>query len=187
MISNLQLSESRVALFIDGESLHQSVTALGSRPDFRKLHNLFSSQCRLLRAHYYALVPPGDFVAIKPLLDWLTFNGYTVREKHLKARTNRDGYERLSGSFAIDLTIDVLQATPHVDAVVLVAGDACYRPLVSEVQMRGVRVIALSSRAVKPSVISDDLVRQVDEFVELSDLLPQISMSRPPLAVPNAG
>lgn len=187
MVSYLQLSEARAALFIDGESLNEATKGLGNNVDFRKLRNVFDGRTRLLRAHYYALVPPREFVSIKPLLDWLSFNGYSVTEKSMKERVGRDGHVRMTGSIAIELTIDVLQAAPYVDTIVLVAGDSRYRPLVSEIQMQGVRVIALSTRAVKPAVISDDLLRQVDEFVELADLLPHISMSRSPRAGADAG
>jgi uncharacterized LabA/DUF88 family protein len=186
VVPYLQSSEARVALFIDGESLNEATKALGSNVDFRKLLDVFGSQSRLLRAHYYALVPPREFVAIKPLLDWLSFNGYSVTEKPLKERGS-NGHARMSGSIAIELTIDALQTAPHVDTIVLVTGDCRYRPLVSEIQMRGVRVIAVSTRAVRPAVISDELVRQVDEFVELADLLPQISMSRSPREAVDAG
>jgi uncharacterized LabA/DUF88 family protein len=187
VVSYLQSSEARVALFIDGESLNEATKALGSNVDFRKLRDVFGSQNRLLRAHYYALVPPREFVTIKPLLDWLSFNGYSVTEKPLKERVSSNGHARMSGSIAIELTIDALQTAPHVDTIVLVTGDCRYRPLVSEIQMRGVRVIAVSTRAVRPAVISDELVRQVDEFVELADLLPQISRSRSPREAVDAG
>lgn len=187
VVSYQQLPEARVALFIDGESLNEATKALGSSVDFRKLRDVFGNQSRLLRAHYYALVPPREFVAIKPLIDWLSFNGYSVTEKPLKERVSRDGHARMSGSIAIELTIDALQAAPYVDTIVLVAGDSRYRPLVSEIQMQGVRVIAVSTRTVRPAAISDELVRQVDEFVELAELLPQISMSRSPRESVDAG
>src|SRR5919199_1324944 len=50
-----------------------------------------------------------------------------------------------------------------------------YTALVEEVQHRGVRVSVVSTIKSSPPMVSDDLRRQADAFIELQDLAPSIS------------
>jgi uncharacterized LabA/DUF88 family protein len=140
--------------------------------DFLKLRRAFDDRVRLVRANYYAA--PADEDAdntMRPLLDWLAYNGYDVREKAPRKRWRAQ-------SIAIDLAIDALELAPHVTTMILFAGDDEYNALVRAVQQQGVAVVAVSTLKSRPAMIDNDLRRQVDEFIELADMLPQITSDR---------
>jgi len=162
----------RMALFIDGESFSSALRALNAQVDYRKLLRFFRSQARLVHASYYALVPGEGFATIRPLLDWLSYNGFTVNQKRMREHGTR------RGSFAIDLAVDVLTYAPNVETIILVTGDQQYRVLVEEIQRKGVRAIVLSTLSADPPLVADELRRQADQFLELAHLLPLVELKR---------
>jgi uncharacterized LabA/DUF88 family protein len=70
----------------------------------------------------------------------------------------------------IELAIDMLEMAPHIDHAILFSGDSDFRRLVEAVQRRGVRVSVVSTIKTAPPMIADELRRQADQFVELSDI-----------------
>ncbi len=77
---NLTMSSlERIALFIDGgQSLCQR-EALGFDIDYKRLLKEFQGKGRLIRAFYYtALVDDQEYSSVRPLVDWLDYNGYSV-------------------------------------------------------------------------------------------------------------
>ena len=70
-------SSSRIALFIDGANLHATARTLGFDIDYKRLLEEFSSRGAVLRAFYYSAMDP-ELSSLRPLLDWLDYNGYTV-------------------------------------------------------------------------------------------------------------
>jgi uncharacterized LabA/DUF88 family protein len=167
----------RLAIFIDGKDLEETAHALGGAIDFRKLRSAFSEHGQLLRATYYALTQDGSYFSGRPLLDWLVYNGYTVREKVAPDTLGQRGSRSACGALAMELAIDALDLAPHVGTLVLFAGGGQFVPLLDALKRRGPRVLIVSTIRTKQAFISQDLRRKADEFVELADLLPRIAMT----------
>jgi uncharacterized LabA/DUF88 family protein len=177
----------RVALFIDGSNLYSAARALGFDVDYRRLLKVFRDKGRLIRAYYYtALVDDQEYSPIRPLIDWLDYNGYTMVTKPTKEFTDATGRRKIKGNMDIELAIDVLEMADHLDHVVLFSGDGDFRRLVEAVQRRGLRVSVVSTVKSSPPMVADELRRQADEFIELSDLAtliartPSERTARPP-------
>lgn len=166
----------RLALFIDGANLYGAARALGFDIDYRRLLELFGKKGKLLRAYYYtALVEDQEYSPIRPLVDWLDYNGYALVTKPAKEFTDSSGRRKIKGSIDLELAIDVVEMSPHVDHIVLFSGDGDFRCLVEYAQRQGRRVSVVSTLRSQPPLVSDDLRRQADNFIELQDLAPQIS------------
>ncbi|GBR28547.1 LabA-like NYN domain-containing protein [Kozakia baliensis] len=166
----------RTALFIDGSSLYFTARNLGFDVDYRSLLSFFQSQCHLVRAYYYAALPEtDDYSPLKPLTDWLAYNGYALVTKNAREFTDHSGRRRIKGNMDVELAVDLLEQADRIDHAVLFSGDADLRRAVEAVQRRGVRVTAVSSLRSTPPLIGDDLRRQVDQFVELSDIAPEFT------------
>ena len=173
--------EERVALFIDGANLHAAAKALGFDIDYKRLLGHFQEQCRLVRAFYYtALIEDQEYSPLRPLVDWLDYNGFTMVTKPTKEFTDAMGRRKIKGNMDIELAIDVLEMSAHLDHVVLFSGDGDFRRLVEAVQRRGVRVSVVSTVRSQPPMVADELRRQADVFVELEELSPLIARQHTP-------
>lgn len=162
----------RIALFIDGANLYSAARALNADLDFRKLLDTFREQAVLVRAYYYTAVIEGEeFSPIRPLVDWLGYNGFSVVTKAAKRFTDLQGHSRIKGNMDIEIAVDMLELAPHLDHAVLFSGDGDFRRLVQAVQARGVRVTVVSTTKSQPPMIADDLRRQADDYIELADRL----------------
>ena len=168
--------QEKIGLFIDGSNLYAAARALGFDIDYKNLLEIFSSKGQLVRAYYYtALMEDQEFLPIRPLVDWLDYNGYTMVTKPTKEFTDSMGRRKIKGNMDMELAIDVLEMAEHLDHVVLFSGDGDFRRLVDAVQRRGVRVTVVSTFRSSPPMVADELRRQADTFVELSDLASQIA------------
>ena len=164
-------SYERVALFIDGANLYATARALGFDIDYKRLRALFAEKANLVRAFYYtALVEEQEYSPIRPLVDWLDYNGYTMVTKPTKEFTDPAGRRKIKGNMDIELAIDVMEMATHLDHIVLFSGDGDFRRLVEAVQRRGVRVTVISTLKSQPSMIADELRRQADIFIDLISL-----------------
>src|SRR5882762_7359123 len=173
--------EERIGLFIDGSNLYSAARSLCFDIDYKRLLDLFGAKGRLIRAFYYtALLDDQEYSPIRPLVDWLDYNGYTMVTKPTKEFTDSLGRRRIKGNMDIELAIDMLEMAPFMDHAVLFSGDGDFRRLVEAVQHRGVRVSVVSTTRSSPPMISDDLRRQADSFIELQDLAPGISRAHHP-------
>ena len=167
--------DERVALFIDGANLYGTAKALGFDIDYKRLLGFFRKRARLIRAIYYtALLEDAEYSPVKPLIDWLDYNGYRVVTKPAKEFTDSMGRRRIKGNMDIELAIDVMQLAESLDHVVLFSGDGDFRSLVAAVQARGRRVSVVSTLTTRPPMIADDLRRQTDQFIDLADLRDEI-------------
>jgi uncharacterized LabA/DUF88 family protein len=167
--------QERIALFIDGANLYAAARSLGFDIDYKRLLGLFSGKARLVRAFYYtALLEDQEYSPIRPLVDWLDYNGYTMVTKPAKEYTDAMGRRKVKSNMDIELAIDVMEMAQHLDHVVLFSGDGDFRRLVEAVQRKGVRVTVVSTLRSSPPMVSDDLRRQADVFVELQELASQI-------------
>ena len=170
------LPNERLALFIDGSNLYATARALGFDIDYKRLLEVFQGKGRLIRAFYYtALVEDTDYSPIRPLVDWLDYNGYTLVTKPTKEFTDTAGRRKIKGNMDIELAVDVMEMSDHLDSVVLFSGDGDFRKLIEAVQRKGVRVTVVSTIRSKPSMVADELRRQADEFIDLVDLQSQIA------------
>jgi uncharacterized LabA/DUF88 family protein len=161
----------RLALFIDGANLHAAAKNLGFDIDFKRLLEEFRKRGLLIRAYYYTtLVEDQDYSPIRPLVDWLDYNGFTLVTKPAKEYTDREGRKRYRGDMDIELAVDMLELAPKADHMVLFSGDSDFAHLVAAVQRKGVRVTVVSTLKSQPPMASDDLRRQADAFVDLADL-----------------
>lgn len=176
-----QNTTDRLALFIDGANLYSAAKALNVDLDFRKLLDAFSARGKLVRAYYYtALIEGDEFSPVKPLVDWLDYNGFTVVTKPVKRYTDAQGHSRTKGNMDVEIAVDMLELSPHLDHAVLFSGDGDFRRLVQAVQAKGVRVTVVSSVKSQPPQISDDLRRQADAFIDLADLAQDVGRPRAP-------
>lgn len=162
----------RIALFIDGANFYSSAKALGVDIDYKRLLEEFRKRGRLVRAAYYtALVEEQDrFSPIRPLVDWLDYNGFSVVTKPARTFTDASGHRRIRGDMDVDIAVDILEAASHLEHIVLFTGDGDFRKLVEAVQRKGVRVSVVSTLKSDPPMVSDDLRRQADAFIDLADL-----------------
>jgi uncharacterized LabA/DUF88 family protein len=161
----------KIAIFIDGRNLYATAKALGFDIDYKRLLKEFQNRGTLLRAFYYtAIVEDQDYSSIRPLIDWLDYNGYTVITKATKEFIDASGRRKMKGNMDIELTVDAMELAAHVDQIVLFSGDGDFRSLVEAVQRRGVRVTVVSSILSQPPMIADELRRQADVFTDLVEL-----------------
>ncbi len=169
----------RVAVFIDGANLYAASRTLGFDVDYKNLLAHFRQRSYLVRAYYYtALLETEEYSPLRPLVDWLGYNGYSVVTKPAKEFTDATGRRRVKGSVDIEMAVDVLDLTPSLDHVVIFSGDGDLRRLVESVQRRGVRVTVISTIRTQPAMIADDLRRQADAFIDLADLAEHITRNQ---------
>jgi uncharacterized LabA/DUF88 family protein len=168
---NLFDPREKIALFIDGANLYATSKSLGFDIDYRRLLQEFQSKGYLLRAYYYtALAEDQEYSSIRPLIDWLDYNGYTVVTKPTKEFVDATGRRKIKGNMDIELAVDVMEMADSIDHFVLFSGDGDFRSMVEAVQRKGRKVTVVSTLATQPPMIADELRRQADHFIELSTL-----------------
>ncbi|MFC7400209.1 NYN domain-containing protein [Chelatococcus sp. GCM10030263] len=168
-------SPQRLALFIDGANLYATTKTLGFDIDYKRLLKEFKARGQLVRAFYYtALIEDQEYSSIRPLIDWLDYNGYRVVTKPTKEFVDSTGRRKVKGNMDIELAIDALELAPYIDEMILFSGDGDFRSLVEAMQRRGVRVSVISTISTQPPMIADELRRQADEFLEIMQLAPRI-------------
>ena len=167
--------QERIALFIDGANLYATAKSLGFDIDYKRLLKEFQSRGKLIRAFYYtALVEDQEYSSIRPLIDWLDYNGYSVVTKPTKEFVNSLGRRKVKGNMDIELAVDAMEMAEHLDHIVLFSGDGDFRSLVEAVQRKGVRVSVVSTNTTQPAMVADELRRQADEFIDLVSLSAKI-------------
>lgn len=163
--------DERLALFIDGSNLYAASKALGFDIDYKLLRQEFMRRGKMLRAFYYtALLENDEYSPIRPLVDWLNYNGFTMVTKQAKEYTDSQERRKVKGNMDIELTVDAMELAPRVDHIVLFSGDGDFRPLIESLQRQGVRVSVVSTIRSQRPMISDELRRQADNFIELDEL-----------------
>ncbi|MFT8542797.1 NYN domain-containing protein, partial [Acetobacter sp.] len=167
---NLKKDE-KTCLFIDGSSLYSTSRSLGFDVDYKKLLEFFAAKTHIIRAYYYAaILDTEDYSPLKPLTDWLSYNGYFLVTKPAREFTDSTGKRRVKGNMDIEIAVDMMEMAPHIDHAILFSGDSDFRRVVEAVQRQGTRVSVASSMRSSPPLIGDDLRRQADQFLELASL-----------------
>lgn len=123
----------------------------------------------------------GDFSSIRPLVDWLDYNGFTVRTKPVREFDDGEGRRRFKRNMTVELAVDALELAPHIGHAIIFSGDGDLRVLIAAIQRRGVHATVVSSILTAPPSVADDLRRQADRFLELDSFRSLIT--RPPSIV----
>ena len=166
---------SKIAVFIDGANLYATAKALGFDIDYKKLLKELQSRGNLLRAFYYtAIFEDQEYSSIRPLVDWLDYNGYSAVTKVSKEYVDASGRRKVKSDMDIELVVGAMEIAAHVDEILLFSGDGDFRPLVEALQRRGVRVTVVSTIVCQPPMIADELRRQADAFIDLQELRTRI-------------
>ena len=167
--------QERIALFIDGANLYATAKMIGFDIDYKKLLKEFQGRGRLIRSFYYtALVEDQEYSSIRPLIDWLDYNGFAVVTKPAKEFTDSMGRRKIKGNMDIELAVDAMEMADHLDHIVLFSGDGDFRSLVEALQRKGVRVSVVSTVTTQPPMVADELRRQADEFIDLTQLISRV-------------
>jgi uncharacterized LabA/DUF88 family protein len=167
---------SKIAVFIDGANLYATAKTLGFDVDYKRLLEEIRSRGVLMRAFYYtAIIEDQEYSSIRPLVDWLDYNGYTVVTKATKEFIDANGRRKIKGNMDVELAVDAMEVAAHIDELVLFSGDGDFRRLVEAVQRRGVRVTVVSTISSQPPMIADELRRQADVFIDLVELRARIA------------
>lgn len=170
--------DDRLALFIDGANLYAATKALQFDIDYKLLRQEFERRGKLVRAYYYtALLENEEYSPLRPLVDWLQYNGFCLVTKPAKEYTDALGRRKIKGNMDIELSVDAMELAPHLDHAVLFSGDGDFRPLIAALQRQGVRVTVVSTTRSQPPMIADELRRQADNFIELDALREVIGRS----------
>ena len=176
---------SKIALFIDGANLFATAKTLAFEIDYRRLLKEFESRATLVRAFYYTTIfEDQEYSSIRPLIDWLDYNGYTVVTKATKEYIDDSGRRKMKGNMNIELAVNAMELAEHIDEMILFSGDGDFRSLVEAMQRRGVRVTVISTISTQPVMIADELRRQADVFLDLRELQSRIArdpIERPPV------
>jgi uncharacterized LabA/DUF88 family protein len=178
----MSFRSNRIALFIDGANLHATARTLGFDIDYKRLVKEFEGGGSLRAFYYTAIIEDQEYSSLRPLTDWLSYNGYTVVTKAVKEFTDASGRRKVKGSIHVELAVDALYLADQIDQMVLFSGDGDFRSLVEAVQRRGVRVTVISTISSQPPMIADELRRQADVFTDLVEL--QSSLARDPSGRP---
>ena len=168
--------QERLGLFIDGANLYAAARSLGFDIDYKRLREEFAGKGRLVRALYYtALVEDQEYSPIRPLVDWLDYNGYTLITKSAKEFTDSMGRRKIKGNMDIEIAVDMMEMAEVLDHIVLFSGDGDFRRVIEAIQRKGVRVSVVSTLRSQPPMVADELRRQADSFIELQELEPLIA------------
>ncbi|MGF1649459.1 MAG: NYN domain-containing protein [Hyphomicrobiaceae bacterium] len=175
-------SGERVGIFIDGANLYAATKALAFDIDYKRLLSFWRDRSHLVRALYYtAIAEEQEYSSIRPLIDWLDYNGYTMVTKPTKEYTDSMGRRKIKGNMDIELTVDALRLSSSLDHVVLFTGDGDFRALVAALQDAGKRVSIVSTLQTQPPMVADELRRQADQFIDLRDLAEHICREGAPM------
>lgn len=169
----------RIGLFIDGANLYSAAKSLDFDIDYRKLLEEFRKRGRLIRANYYtALLENEEYTPIRPLIDWLDYNGFKVVTKAAKEYSDESGRRRIKGDMDVEITVDLMEGATYLDHIILFTGDGDFKKVIEAVQRTGTRVSVVSTMKSNPPMASDDLRRQADTFIELTDLVKLVGRER---------
>ena len=175
--------QEKTAFFIDGANLYKAARNLGFDIDYKNLLAKAQAGCQLIRASYYTAIQEDrdqDYSPLRPLVDWLDYNGYRMVTKTTREFTDQQGRKRFKGSTDIELAVDMMQLADRLDHIILFSGNGDFRRAIEAVQAKAVRVTAVSTVKSAPPMASDELRRQADSFIDLADLEEIIGRSGAP-------
>ncbi|MCI5046924.1 MAG: NYN domain-containing protein [Aquisalinus sp.] len=181
--------DDKCAIFIDGANLYKTARTLGFDIDYKTLLSKTRNESRLIRAYYYTAMQEDrdqDYSPLRPLVDWLDYNGYTMVTKIAREFTDSQGKKRFKGSIDIELAVDLMTLSDSLDAAVIFTGNGDFRYAIEAVQAKGVKVTLVSTVKTSPPMAGDDIRRQADHFIDLVDLQSVIGRKGAPPRKDNA-
>lgn len=179
--------QEKTALFIDGANLYKAARNLGFDIDYKSLLAKAQDGCQLIRASYYTAIQEDrdqDYSPLRPLVDWLDYNGYTMVTKTTREFTDAQGRKRFKGSTDVELVVDMMLLADRLDHLILFSGNGDFRRVIEAIQSKAVRVTVVSTVKSSPPMASDELRRQADAFIDLADLEKVIGRSGGPARKP---
>ena len=100
----------RIALFIDGANLQAAARAIGLDIDYGKLLEEFGGRGNLLRATYYTvIIEDQEYSSVRPLVDWLEYNGYTVVTRIIEDPFDDRSRNKARSNIRVRLAVDALE------------------------------------------------------------------------------
>ena len=169
-------SNDRVAIFIDGENIHYSAKHLNMRLDYLKLCRKLAGSRRLVRSYFYTAVSNQSEGKID-FINFLKLNGFAVVTKEIKSFNEMEGGGRnVRGLLDMEMAIDVLELSDHLDTVILCSGDGDFKPLVLALGRRGIHVEVCALR----EMTSTDLIAASDVYTDLATLKDEIALAGAP-------
>ncbi|MGV6800407.1 MAG: LabA-like NYN domain-containing protein [bacterium] len=175
--------DDRCAIFIDGANLYKTARNLGFDIDYKKLLKKTREESRLIRASYYTAIQEDrdqDYSPLRPLVDWLDYNGYHMVTKIAREYTDNHGNRRIKGSIDVEMVIDMMELAPKLDAAILFSGNGDFNTAVATLQRKGIKVTVISTVKTSPAMVSDEIRRQADFFIDLADLQKEIGRKEAP-------
>lgn len=167
----------KTAVFIDGANLYSTAKALEFDIDYKSLLRWIRENTRLIRANYYTALTDDDddFCPLRPLIDWLDYNGYNVITKAAREFYDSKGNRKQTCDIEMELAVDMMDLSDHVDHIILFSGDGDYTYVVNKIQDKGVHVTVASTIETSPPMIADSLRRQSDHFTDILKIKDKIS------------
>ncbi|MEO1656158.1 MAG: NYN domain-containing protein [Pseudomonadota bacterium] len=165
--------DDKTAVFIDGANLYKTAKTLGFDIDYRSLLSRLKRETRLVRALYYTAMQEdkdADYSPLRPLVDWLDYNGFTMVTKPAREFVGQDGRKRYRGTTDIELAVDMVLMASKLDCIVLFTGNGDFKHAIARAQDQGCRVVCVSTMKSQPPLASDEVRRQADLFVDLTEL-----------------
>jgi uncharacterized LabA/DUF88 family protein len=165
--------DDKTAILIDGANLYKTAKTLGFDIDYKSLLTRTRRETRLVRASYYTTMqedPDADYSPLRPLVDFLDYNGFNMVTKPARSFVGQDGQRRFRGSTDIELAVDMVMMAPKLDCIVLFTGNGDFRHAIQRTQEQGCRVVCVSTVKTSPPLASDDIRRAADQFVDLTEL-----------------
>lgn len=162
------------AAFIDGANTHTAAKTLGYVINFKKLLSYLESQFDLLDLRYYTAYrqdsDTGE-ISIKKLMDWLSYNGYSVVSKQTKEFLNPDTkILRVKGNMDCEMIVDAFERASKMEHMILFSGDGDFAYLLEAMHRRSIRTTVVSTMVTNPPMIADNLRKTANHFVDLATL-----------------
>jgi len=158
-----------LAIIIDGASIHSASQSVDLQIDWHTFLTEFQNRGHLIRAIYATPIfeDEGEHNPLRPLIDWLDYNGFTTITRTARKEADDNGRFRIkNGNIHVDVTLAAIRLAKKADHIVLFSGDGSYEPLVKELKRMNVRVSVCCAK----KSAADGLRRNADEFIDLEDI-----------------
>lgn len=164
--------QEKVIIYIDNSNLFHGICTHDPaiRIDFKKLREILTGSRKCIDVKLYASEVSSMPEKQTAFYKKLEYDGISVILTEQRIRGGKIKEEAIDVALAIDMMADVCDS--KVDAVVLVAGDGDYVPLVKKVRRRGVKVqLAFCNVG-----LSDKLRRAVHSFIDLDKVMNEVRL-----------
>lgn len=153
----------KIAVFVDVQNIYYTTRDTYKKQfNYRLLWQELASQGELVLANAYAIARSDD--QQHKFQKMLKHLGFTVKLKPFIQR--KDGSAK--GDWDVGITIDMLEAAPLVDEVVLLSGDGDFDRLLTHVRDKyGVKTVVYGV----PNLTANSLINATDRFYRIENSL----------------